>query len=147
MINPDIKMVLFEKEHMHQIKLRPHDQWIKESPFFEQWIEDRFNGAAYTGMRISDGAVIGCGGLKVVGEGLAEIWAAFCDEIENYKKEAYEYPIMYFPALIKKMGLKKIIAGVRMDDPQAVKYIESLGFKKADIQENGKYIYSLEIGR
>jgi RimJ/RimL family protein N-acetyltransferase len=127
--HPDISVQLFEKEDAFNITLRPEDEHVRNDPFFEPWAETNALGAGFTGVRKSDGKILGCGGIKVISPGVGEAWALFCDEIGLYAKECKEYAVHYLSALVKEMGLQRLQCVVYADEKIKVRYVKALGFE------------------
>lgn len=149
-MNPDIKMIIFESYHAREIQLRPCDQYIKESPLFDRWAIDNHKHPGFTAIRISDGKILGCGGIKRTGINEGELWFLLCDEIDNYKKDAYEFVTLYGSHLIKEMKLDWVFGTVKKNNQLAIKFAESIGLKREvssenDYAEKDYYIYSMLV--
>ena len=143
-MSDDIIIRLFEKLDAYTINLRPQDEAVRNDPFFEAWVKKN-EGASFTAIRKSDGKILGCGGIRVISEGMGEAWCLYCDEIDRYKKEAYEYAFAYLPELIKKLNLNWLQARVRADNKIAIRYAENLGFKRESI-DGDYFIYLISTG-
>lgn len=127
--NPDISVRLFEAQDAFDIVVRPEDEHIKLSPFFESWVETNALGAGFTGVKKSDGKILGIGGIKTISPGVGEAWALFCDEIGTYAKECREYARHYLSGLVKEMGLQRLQCIVYADEKLKVRFAKSLGFE------------------
>lgn len=148
-MNPDIKMILFERYHADEIRVRPCDEYIKQSPLFSQWADDNVNSPAFTAVRISDGKILGCGGIKKLWNGVGEAWALFSDEIESYGRDCYEYVATYGSSLIREMHLHRIQATINANNDLSIKFAEGIGLTRECLMKgygwNGDdyYLYSI----
>ena len=127
--HPDIEMRLFEASDAFSMVLRSEDLHVARDPHFKQWVEANALGAGFTGVRKSDGKILGCGGIKVISSGVGEAWALFCDEIGRYAKECKEYAHHYLGGLAKKMSLQRLQCIVYADEKLKVRYAKALGFE------------------
>jgi hypothetical protein len=150
-VNSDIRIVLFEAHHGRDIIVRPQDQYIKDSPLFDQWCAENEASAGFTAIRISDNKILGCGGVKFLWPGVGEGWAIFSDEIENYKRDCYEYATNYGSNLIREMKLHRIQATLNANNSLAIKFAESIGLVRECLMKgygydgSDYYLYSLLV--
>ena len=150
-MNDNIEVVLFEKQHAYDIKLQARDEYMRESPGFDEWMEHNAKGAGFTGIRKPDGKILICAGIRVIESGEGLIWGLFSDETLKYKKTLMRDGVPYIENLIKKLNLRKVIAYVRCDQKVDIRFIERIGFERdgliklASWDKKDYYIYSIEI--
>ena len=147
--NPDIHIRLFEAQDAFNINVRPEDQHIKKEPYFEAWATENAKGAGYTGIRKSDGRILGCGGIRVLWPGCGEAWGIYSDEIGKYAKEARDYAIHYLSELAKALNLHRLQCIVDADNKINVRFARSIGFEVEALmhryQPNGHDCYMLSF--
>ena len=127
--NSDIELRLFTASDAFDIVVRPEDEHIKASPYFKAWAEANEKGAGFTGIRKSDGKILGCGGIKVLWPGCGEAWAIYSDEIGSYTKDCRNYAIYYLSELLKALELHRLQCVVDAEDKVKVRFAKSLGFE------------------
>ena len=128
--NDDIEIRLFEASDALEIKLRPEDEHVRANPFFEAWAEETAKGAGFTGVRKSDGKILGCGGIKVFRPGCGEAWAIYSDEVGKYAKDARSYAIYYLTHLVETMGLHWLQCIVDARRKVNLRFAKSIGFEE-----------------
>lgn len=114
------------------------------------WAMNAARGHAWTGIRVSDGLIIGCGGFLVMWPGVADGWVIFRKIIEQeYRRDAYAAILGMLAVQIKKHGIWRIQATVRTDFPAGIKYAEGLGFVREGLMRkygpdgSDRYLYAL----
>ena len=127
--NDDILIRLVEKQDFYDIVLRSEDEHIRANPNFDSWAEETANGAGFTGVRKSDGKILGCGGIKVFRPGCGEAWGIYSDEVGKYAKEARSYAKYYLSQLMQSMGLHWLQCIVDADKKINLRFAKSAGFE------------------
>ena len=149
--NDNIVIRLFEKQDAVDISLRPEDAFIKENPDFDAWAEEMGKGAGFTGVRKSDGKILGCGGIKVFRPGCGEAWAIYSDEVGRYAKDARDYAAYYLGQLMKTMGLHWLQCIVDAGRKVNLRFAKSIGFTEQTLlkgyRPNGGDCYMLTFRR
>jgi RimJ/RimL family protein N-acetyltransferase len=114
------------------------------------WAMNAERGHAWSGRRLSDGMIIGCGGFSLLWPGVADGWVIFRKIMEKeYRRDAYSVILGMLAAEIKEHGIWRIQATVRTDFPAGIKYAEGLGFVREGLMRkygpdgSDRYLYAL----
>lgn len=133
-----VEIIPFELEHALELDLREHEKKMQKTDEFRAWAEANLSlGPSFSG--VVDGKVVGCGGVRILWNGVGEAWAIFSKDIIKYPKEAYYYINKFLHIIIKDQNLHRVQAYVRTDVNIAVKYIENLGFKRESMMKKFSY--------
>lgn len=146
-----IEIIPFEVEHALNLDVRGFDKSMQNNKRFLEWAEMNCSGGpAFSG--IMNDKIIGCGGVRIIWDGVGEAWALFSEDINRYTKEAYYYINKFLNIIIKDQNLHRVQAHIRTDVPVFARYIENLGFKreavleKFDTDKQDYYLYALIKG-
>lgn len=85
------------------------------------------SGMAWTGL--DDQGLIGCAGLDIQWPGVAEAWAMFSPRIEDNIFVIVKVIKKWIAELMEDRSLHRIQCHVREDHPQALRFVQVLGFK------------------
>lgn len=143
-----IEIVPFEVEHVLNLDVREHDRPMQGEEAFKEWAKTNHDfGPSFTGFL--DGRVLGCGGVRILWDGVGEAWALFSKEIARHPREAYYYVNKFLKRIVKDWKLHRVQAHVRADVPMAKRYLKNLGFKEEGLMKKfskdkiDHYLYSL----
>ena len=86
------------------------------------------NGTAFSAL--SEGVVIGCGGIRKHWTGLGEAWAIYGNGcIQKYVKELLYWSRVVIGQSIKDLDLCRVQASSRVDFPGSGLWLKHLGFE------------------
>ena len=84
---------------------------------------------------IDNGNLIVSGGIVPIFEGLGEAWLEPSDKITDYKLRMIKTLRHHIDKITEEDGLRRLQAAVRADFPEAVRFIEFMGFKREGLME------------
>lgn len=115
-------------------------------PVYEYWrVWARINavaGPAYTGYDES-GQVLGAAGIRIVREGVGNVWAVFSPDIRNCKTGIYRALKRMMQILIKDFEFIKLRTDSRKGFEVSQRFLEHLGFKRLRREKEDRYYYIL----
>jgi RimJ/RimL family protein N-acetyltransferase len=123
----------YRKGDIYQIALATYEQ--KYVDFFGyEGLEERFlPNWAFT--VIKDNNVVGCGGIYIYWEGVAEVWLF----LSTHFKLNYIRPVIMIKhlldELVKENNLIRLQASISAELTTNIRFIEWLGFKREGLQE------------
>ncbi len=85
------------------------------------------DGMSMTG--IVDGAIVGCGGIRKLWDGVGECWLILSPDVDKYAVSAYVCIRDGFKELMKEHNFRRLQAYGRMDFPKAHALFKHLNFK------------------
>jgi len=77
-----------------------------------------------------DGQLIGTGGLKLLNKTSAWCWMDWTAEAKGTPYTVFRIVDEYLEKLAKDLGLRCVMAAVRIDFPEAIRTVEHLGFQR-----------------
>ena len=83
-----------------------------------------------------DGAVLGVGGIKLMTPTVAWCWMDWSEGIRGHMIPIYRMVWDWLDTLVKLHGLKRLMAAVECDFPEAIRTVEHLGFHQESIMLN-----------
>jgi RimJ/RimL family protein N-acetyltransferase len=104
-------------------------------------------GPCFTGQE--DGKVLGSGGMVLMWPGVGEGWMVLSKEVETMKRYAYETIIEHLIKVASDLNLRRIQAHCDSNVPNAVKFLEQIGFQREGLMrgygEDGSdhYLYAI----
>lgn len=119
------------QDDLDYVRSNPFEGAIKNYPYMEVPNEHCFTA-------IFQGAIVGVGGLVIHWEGVTEVWLTLTADC---KKDGFFGVTALFAIqdkmneLLEANNIWRAQATVRTDFPQAVKMIESFGFKRESLME------------
>jgi hypothetical protein len=113
-----IEIVPFEVEHVLSLDVREHEKPMQNEAVFKEWAKMNHDfGPSFTGL--FEGQVLGCGGVRILWDGVGEAWALFSKEIIKHPKEAYYYVNRFLKRIVEDWKLHRVQAHARSDVPSA----------------------------
>lgn len=114
---------------------------VKDAQLTE-WVEAQSNehdlANTYAFTLVHDGEVIACAGMIPKYYGIAEVWAMFSDRTGEFKLSIIKAMRKHIK-LIKECGTHYLMTPVKKSSPEAVRFIEAMGFQKSG--ELNKYLW------
>ena len=123
-----LRIIPYEACHAWQIVRREEDNEFYEHPKYYQWSRtNQMSGPAVT--CVFKNVIVCCFGIRLFWEGSGEVWAIFCRDIRKYARAHY-YVRFYLEETIEEYNLTRVQARARTDFPEAIRYLEYLGFER-----------------
>lgn len=119
-----INIIPFEKWHLQQLKLQPHEQEMLDNGRFLSTVTASGNDCRAC---FYDGKLLGIGGYLTLWPGVLEIFVVPSVYV-------FEYPIVVYKTIFKSCLLLKSMPNIHrlqtgvLDDPRRVKFMKQLGF-------------------
>jgi len=123
-----MRIVPFKAEHAMMIPVRGVEQSMKQNEDFAKWAETNTTpGTSYSAFHKEE--LIGCGGARILWNGVAEAWVLFSPEVVNHKASIRRNVVKYLEKIIKEKNLHRVQAHVQCNWGLAIRFVESLDFK------------------
>ena len=129
-----LELVPYKNEHALQIiKAKPKEPLLEVNEQTEIWAKAKETlGPAVSGYW--DGELVGCGGLQLLWEGVAEGWCLFAEDTKEQTLRArMQFAVSSKDLLdlwMDKYDLVRVHAPMRDDFPAGLKFVEFLGFTR-----------------
>ena len=121
-------IVPFKQDHLNKINLL-----FEFSQSAKNNYKDPDQLIGYTG--VEDDAVLACGGVHRLWEGVGEAWLMVGKEGYEKPKTVGRYTQYIFQHILEEHGLFRIQASVSAIDSRAIRYAEWLGFENEGIMK------------
>jgi len=108
--------------------------------YWREWAAiNEVAGPGFTGYK--NGELVGAAGINIAEDGIGRVWLVMKPEGVKYKLSIIKSLKLMLPILIKKFGIREIIADSRKGFIQSQRLLECLGFKKMDLENEKNYFY------
>ncbi len=123
----------YKKGDIYQVDLAEYEQKYIDY-FGYEGIEDKFySNWGYS--LFGDNRLIGCGGIYIYWEGVAEVWLFLSKQFKEHFTRPVIYIKKYLNELAKENNIWRLQASICADLPINQRFIEWLGFHKEGVQE------------
>lgn len=102
----------------------------------------------YTYTLFHEDKLLGIGGIKLLNMTTAWCWVNISEEAQGHMVMGYRVIKEWLDGLIKVHKLKRLMAAVQIDFPEAIRMVEHLGFTQECVMKNWKgeksaFLYAL----
>ena len=124
----------YRPEDFSETEFSPHEQCIVAEQPIGEWA--KFHGKQGPARTVvdPDGAVVFCAGIHHFWHGTGEVWALFSPLARRYL-ETPRFAKQLLELYVARFGYERLQAVVNPDWPEAVRFIELLGFEKETLMK------------
>ena len=83
-----------------------------------------------------EGQVWGIGGIKLMTPTVAWAWMDWSEHAHQHKARAYRVVKEWLNRIVPTLGIKRLMAAIECDFPEAITTVEHLGFQQESIMLN-----------
>ncbi len=120
-----VELIPYKAEHaIEVIANKARQPCLDVSDIIEKWAKLKEGPTSKTG--VSDGKIIGCGGLEICWPGMAEGWIVLASEKYDFNPKVI---LLQMREWIEEHKLIRVQVPLRNDFPAGIRFAEFLGFK------------------
>jgi RimJ/RimL family protein N-acetyltransferase len=153
----EVEIVPLQKEHIFELMAGDLTEGtLIKDPEMVQSAADAYMSSGPAFSAFYDGTLVACCGILIIWKGVGTAWVLFkkeAAEVHELRKAAYEKVTQYMVFLINDLQLHRVQAHCCSETPDAVRYLEGLGFeregvmKKYGMDKSDYYLYAMTFER